>query len=135
MSEIRNRYLMSQITDFKGMVYGRCRPTDIDLSIDFNKEVFIFTELKYVGTGLTIGQKIHLMGLVDAIEAGGRKAYAILAHHSTPTGEDIRASSATITSVYTKGEWHTEMEGMSLHKAIDTLHYAYTNRHTKENNQ
>ena len=125
MVGIRNAALMSQITDYKGMVYGLCRPTDIDLSIDFNKEVFIFTELKYQGVGLTIGQRIHLMGLVDAIEAGGRQAYAILAHHTTPKGESIMAAEAVVAMVYTLGSWERVMRNQTLHEVIERIHTEY----------
>lgn len=111
---IRNKLYMSQIVDFEGMQYGRCRPTDIDLSIDFNRKVFVFVELKFKGTGLTVGQKIHLMALVDAIEAGGKKAYAILAEHETPSGESIMAGDSLPIMVYSQGRW--EMA------TIDTLH-------------
>ena len=131
MDYIRNKALMSQIIDFKGMLYGRCRPTDIDLSIDFNKEVFIFVELKFAGNGLTTGQKIHLLGLVDAIEAGGREAYAFLATHEAGPDEDIQAATALPIMVYTKGRWEM-CKINTLHEAIDSVKISYTLRKEEE---
>lgn len=117
---IRNKEYMSQIVDFNGMVYGRCSPTDIDLSMDFQKKVFIFVELKFKGTGLTTGQKIHMMGLVEAIEDGGRRAYAILAEHDTPVGESIIAAEALPIMVYSRNRWELARKD-TLHELIESL--------------
>ena len=130
---IRNKQLMRQIIDFNGMLYGKCRPTDIDLSMDFNKECFIFTELKYRGTALTIGQRIHLMGLVDAIEAGGRQAYAIVAWHTTASDEDIQAGESMVKNVYTEGAWHRQEE-VTLDMYIQAVHTAYLTEKQEQQN-
>ena len=121
MSTIRDAGLMSQVTDYAGMQYGQCRPTDIDLSMDFNKEVFIFVELKFEGTSLTLGQRIHLIGLVDAIEAGGREAYAILATHKTDRRDRIMARDAFPVMVYSGGNWEM-CEDSNLDATIKTIH-------------
>ena len=126
MDYIRNRGLLRQIVSFKDMLYGSCRPTDIDLSMDFNREVFIFAELKFAGSGLTTGQKIHLLGLVDAIEAGGRRAYAFLATHEARPDEDIVAGLSLPVMVYTQGAWGMCPED-TLGEAIAAIEDEYRN--------
>lgn len=120
---IRNERYMSQVVDFEGMQYGKCRPTDIDLSMDWQGKVFLFVELKYAGTGLTLGQRLHLSHLCNAIVAGGRQAYAILAEHETPSHERIIAAKAYPVLVYhgDKKLWATPMED-TLHELLDNLH-------------
>jgi len=94
-SKIHNRARIRQIIDFDGLEWGKLRPTDIDLSIDWQGKTFVFVELKSAGTALTLGQRIHLEGLVKAIRAGGRLAWAVFAHHDTDVSEDVTAVSYT----------------------------------------
>lgn len=104
---ITNRNRAKQILAFDGMKFGLCRPTDIDLSMDFGKQSFVFGELKGTGAPLTVGQRIHLEGLVDAITAGGRQATAFVAHHDTLDCEsDVLVKDATVTSYYNMGKWN-----------------------------
>lgn len=118
---------MGQLVDFRGMLYGRCSPTDIDLAMDFNKECFVFAELKYKGNPLTTGQRIHLMGLVDAIEAGGREAFAILAWHDADDNGDIHAGHSIPQSVYFDGKWQEPL-GRNLEHEIDIIHTDFMNK-------
>ena len=122
---INNRDKAKQLLSFDGMQYGLCRPTDVDISMDFQQKCFVFVELKTLGAPLTMGQKIHLQGLVDAIVAGGRKAYAILAHHSTPDCDhDVHCATAEVFSVYTggRGGWDKVHPKTSLDDYIKTIH-------------
>jgi len=134
MTYVRNKQLMSQIIDFNGLLYGKCRPTDIDLSLDFNKEVFIFAELKFRGTALTLGQRIHLMGLVDAIEAGGRMAYAVVSWHETPKGEDIQARDSVVKNVYFEGAWHPQESDVTLDMYMSACHDSYLTAKQEQQN-
>ena len=123
---IKNRNRAAQLLAFDDMQYGKCRPTDIDLSIDFQGKYFVFTELKGRGVPLTLGQKIHLTGLVDAIEAGGREAIAILAHHDTPScDDDVHVAESIVHSVYQGGRWERIMLKVTLDKFIESLHNHY----------
>ena len=122
---INNRARAAQLMAFDGMQYGKCRPTDIDLSMDWQGKYFVFTELKGVGVPLTLGQKIHLTGLVDAIEAGGRQAVAILAHHDTPKCEhDVHVAESMVHSIYTGGSWE-KIFNKKLDTLLHELHNAY----------
>ena len=123
---INNRARAAQLMAFDGMQYGKCRPTDIDLSMDWQGKYFVFVELKGVGVPLTLGQKIHLTGLVDAIEAGGRQAVAILAHHDTPKCEhDVHVAESIVHSYYTGGRWERIVVKKTLDSFLHELHNSY----------
>lgn len=125
-SIINNRKRAAQLLAFDGMQYGKCRPTDIDMAMDFQGKYFVFTELKGGTAPLTIGQKIHLTGLVDAIEAGGREAIAILAHHNTPdTEHDVHVAESIVHSVYQGGRWERINIEIYLDTFIQNLHNSY----------
>ena len=120
---IYSRDRAAQLLAFDGMQYGRCRPTDIDMSIDFNGDLFVFCELKVGAKGLTTGQRIHLEGLVNAIIAGGKQAVAILAHHQDwATDTDVHVAEAVVHSMYDGEQWVEEGE-----IKVDTMiHLLYT---------
>jgi hypothetical protein len=122
-SIIKNRQRAKQLLAFDGMVYGKCKPTDIDLAIDFQGRSFVFAELKGNRAPLTLGQKIHLQGLVKAIRAGGRLAWAIHAHHNTPScHHDVSVKDAEVFSVYDGTSWSTDARGHSLDSVINAMH-------------
>jgi hypothetical protein len=125
---ITNRTRAKQLSAFDGMQYGLCRPTDIDLSLDFQQKCFVFAELKGGTASLTKGQKIHLMGLVNAIVAGGKQAFAILAQHDTPNPEhDIMVSESIVDCVYCgiTRKWEIDHRGKTLDNTIQLIYDAY----------
>lgn len=106
---IVNREKAKQLLAFDGMQYGRCRPTDIDFSFDVGGKVFVFGEVKTYGKDLTVGQRLHLQFLCDALAAGGKQAIALFATHSTPNADhDVRVAECDVKKVYfggSKGKW------------------------------
>ena len=103
---INNRNRAKQLLAFDGLVFGKCRPTDIDFSMDFQGAVFVFGEIKGGSLGLTMGQKIHLQGLVKSINSGGKQAYAFLAHHNqSDTDKDVHVGACLVRSVYDGVAW------------------------------
>ena len=124
---IKNRERAKQLMAFDDMQYGRCRPTDVDISMDFQGRTFVFGELKGNNMPLTLGQKIHLEGLVKAIRAGGKTAYAFLAHHDTPECKhDVRVSEAVPAKVFNGERWFTP-EQDSVHSLLQTIHEEHVN--------
>ena len=125
---VQNRDRAKQLLAFDGMQYGKCRPTDVDLSVDFQGNMFVFAELKGKGVQLTLGQRIHLTGLVDAITAGGKQAVAILAHHDTPdTEHDVHCAESIVHSAYYGGggNWERIFGEKTLDKFITEIHNIY----------
>ena len=78
------------------------------------------------GKQLTLGQKIHLEGLVKGLAAGGREAVAILATHSVyDANEDIQAEYCKVESVFTSANptWTAIPERPTLKSFLDTCYY------------
>ena len=123
LNPVRNMEAMSQPVLSEGLVFGKCGMTDIDLSCDWQGRTFVFVELKYGNTPLTRGQQYHLEGLVNAINAGGKKAVAIFASHDTPKGEGIEARNATVKRIYQgrKFGW-SEAKDLDLLETMTILH-------------
>jgi hypothetical protein len=128
---INNRAKAQQILAFDDLKFGLCRPTDIDLSMDWQQKTFVFVEIKTEGALLTKGQQIHLEGLVKAIRAGGKAAYAIVACHQTPTKDDIHAAECRTAWMYSGEKW-TELD--TNERLSDTLDILYS-EHLKEHNK
>lgn len=129
---IVNRKRAQQLLAFDGLEFGRnrnLRPTDIDLSIDWQGRSFVFVELKGPRMPLTTGQKIHLQSLVKAIRAGGKAAVAILAHHDTPDPDhDVMVADSAV-ALYYDGEgdrWKAPKEPITLKLFMNQLHLKHT---------
>ena len=125
---ITNRNRAKQLLSFDDMQYGRCRPTDIDLSMDFQGKAFVFGELKMNRVPLTLGQKLHLQALVNAILAGGKKAVAVLAWHDThDTDGDVHVAQAHVAEVYRGARWEMVREEITLDNFINSFYNDYKN--------
>ena len=127
-SLILNRHRAKQILGFDDLQFGKCRPTDIDMSMDFQGKVFVFGEIKGYGNGLTMGQKIHLQHMVDAIIAGGRKAVAFLAlHYEANSEEDVMVATCEISMIYSgAGRWEYPDESTTVQDFIKRIHEEHT---------
>lgn len=126
-STIRDRKKAAQLLDFADLKWRSCRPTDIDLSVDFKGRAFMFVELKRVGQELTIGQLLHLEGLCKAIAAGGREAIAIFAIHDVWDPEqDVHCAYAEAYSYFDVNEnsWVKIDEGVKLKSFMDRWYYS-----------
>ena len=124
-STIRDPHLIGQVCDYAGLKFGNCGPTDIDLSIDFKGEVFIFAEFKWGYAPLPLGQRIHLEHLVKGLRSAGKMAYACHVRHHTPKGDVIMAAEGEIVQVYYGVEdgWERKAEGeVTLHEFIEKKH-------------
>jgi hypothetical protein len=103
---IGDRKRAAQLLAFDGLEWGKIRPTDLDISLDFKQRLFVFGELKQSHASLTVGQRIHLEGLVKGLKAGNRDAVAFLAKHDTPdTEHDVHVAQATVVSFFDGVQW------------------------------
>jgi hypothetical protein len=119
---IQNRSKARQILAFDGLQWGKCRCTDIDLSVDWQGKTFIFCEIKTEGSPLTMGQKYHLEGLVKAIRAGGKTAYAIVACHQTKASDDVHVAEARVDRVYDGNTWEKVDTNERLSSKLNELY-------------
>ena len=96
------------IIDFSSLRYERgITPTDIDMAIEFNGELFIVGEIKYKDTEVKKGQRIYIQRLIDAISRGGLPAIAFVAEHDIAPSmdRDIDAAMTRVREYYWKGKW------------------------------
>jgi len=125
---IRNRERAAQLLAFDNMKYGKCRPTDIDLAIDWQGRTFAFVELKGKGCPLELGQKLHLQHLVNGLRAGGKVAYAIHAHHDTKNAKhDVMVADALVWSVYDGKKWNRELSPITVDEKLAEIHDLHLN--------
>ncbi len=129
MSSFKNRKRAEQLIDFAGLQWGKLRPTDVDISLDWGGKTWVFTEIKSSHSPLTVGQRIHLEGLVRVLRAGGRTAHAILAKHSTRAHEDIHAAECMVHSMFSGEQWE-QLE--HLNKTLLTTMNELHGEHQKE---
>jgi len=92
------------------------------MSLDWQQRTFIFVEIKTRFVPLTIGQRIHLEGLVKAIRKGGKTAYAILATHVTPLTEDVHVAQCDTTSIWDGNTWDVTDTKETLSVTLDRLY-------------
>lgn len=101
---IKNRERAAQMLAFDGLTYGksgRLRPTDIDLSIDWQGRSFVFVEVKGNYMPLTPGQQYHLQGLVNGLRKAELSAIAIHVNHDTPdVDHDIFVKDCVVVQFY-----------------------------------
>ena len=120
---IGSRARAKQLLAFDDLSWGKIRPTDIDLSLDFGGKVFVFGELKSGSATLTTGQRIHLQGLVRGLRKGGLIANAFRANHNTPNNEhDVHVAEAVVQSVYEGEIWERPPHGMTVLDFMNDIH-------------
>ena len=126
MSSFHNRKRAAQLVDFEGLCWGKLRPTDIDLSIDWQGKTFVFVEIKGKYQDLTVGQRIHLESITKAIRKGGKLAFALVAKHDTHHNEDVIAKDCFDVRVFDGNAWEDSPKNLG-----DTLEVLYQ-LHLKE---
>jgi hypothetical protein len=117
MIEINNRERLRQVLSFVGMNYKDGWPTDIDVFLEFDKEIFIFADLKLKGTELTTGQERTYRSLTDRL---GDKAIFIIAEHETyNTNDDVIVANSRVINYRWQNKWEKPERPIMLKEAID----------------
>jgi hypothetical protein len=124
---IKNREKASQLLAFDGLQWGRCRCTDIDMSLDWQGKTFVFVEIKTEGVLLTVGQRIHLESIVKAIKAGGKEAYAVVACHQTKLAHDVHVAQCRTDRVFNGNTWEIVDTNERLSATLDELYTEHLN--------
>lgn len=121
--KIENRERARQIRDFSGLRWKNITPTDIDSLVDFQNDIFIFTEYKVKGNELPFGQRLAIERVVDAIANSGKYCLGLIAEHETPINEDINCAKALVTEyrIGSRKEWAVPKESRSVKETIDMV--------------
>jgi hypothetical protein len=128
---IKNREKAAQLLAFDGLQWGRCSCTDIDMSLDWQGKTFVFVEVKTEGVPLTVGQRIHLEGLVKGLKRGGKEAYAIVACHQTKLSQDVHVAQCRTDRVYNGNTWELVSTNERLSVTIDGLYNEHLTEHQR----
>lgn len=120
--EVYSGELFEQKLLFSGMNYHRnITPTDIDLFLDFNGELFIYGEAKKAPAKLTTGQKKALTHLVDSHTTAGHKAIAFFFQHNISAPEPVFAKNQEVIAYYMDGSWNCPKEKTTVHELINKM--------------
>ena len=126
---IHSRERAKQCLAFDDLHFGRCSPTDVDISIDFQGNTIILGEVKGFGKPLTIGQRLHMQCIVDGLVLGGKRAYAFLAHHNVYDPEDdVMVKDCIVHSIYTGDTWERPPVECTVHELLDEIHVLHVER-------
>lgn len=89
------------IVNFKGRVFGKCTPTDIDWVLEIHNKVLIFAEVKRSEkiNGLPIGQKILAQNLCRYISPEIIPVYFLYVQGVVEDNQ-IEIENATVLSFY-----------------------------------
>lgn len=123
---INNRDRARQIKDYSGLRYDKITPTDIDGFIDFGNKHFVILEYKLVGTEIPYGQKLALVRLCDAAEAGGVDSWLLIADHGVrDCNEDIDCAMGIVRQYYHNHVWRDPMSQTTVFDAIQMLRHSW----------
>jgi hypothetical protein len=132
---IKDEQLASQILAFDGMKYGNCRPTDIDLFIDFGGKMFVYGEAKHFPSNLTTGQRRALEEVVNNAEI---PVYAIMFHHHAAREDrQIPVKDCKVYSYYTNvggkyGSWKKNYSGKTVDQFIKWVYNKHIGQEEEE---
>jgi len=118
--EIRNKDHVPT-KDFSGLRFNKITPTDIDGFMDFGNKTFVFIELKYGTSLLSIGQRLALERLCDSCADSGKIAVVLLAHYTDSGQVEIKVADLQVSKIRMNKKWIEPKKAMSVRQAIDQL--------------
>lgn len=119
---VRDVVKYTQLKDYTKMCYGTITPTDIDGSMDFGPNVFVFLELKHEGKDLPRGQELHLERLCDALYRGGNHSLAVVATHGCGSTEMIPVHECSVERFRYMLEWNRPGRACTCKELVDRFH-------------
>lgn len=120
--EVYNDAAFNQKMLFSGMKYERnITPTDWDLFIDFNGNLFIYGEGKKVPADLTIGQKKSIEHVCNSHSAAGNIAVGFMFEHNVDSSLPVFVKDQLVVKYYWKGKWINYLDKPSVSNFIDKV--------------
>jgi hypothetical protein len=117
--KIINREKAQHNKDFSGLQFERgITPTDIDMFVEFNDEIFIFGELKSKGKEGPGGQQKAFERLVDAL-GQVKKTILLIAEHECETDIDIPTATCLVKKYRLRGKWRIPQSAITVREAIE----------------
>lgn len=105
-----------QINDFINLSIGA---TDLDGIIEYKNKAYIFFEIKYKDTRLSLGQRIALERLVTDTAKLGKKSILLVAEHQThDTKDNVDVASCRVRCFFYAGKWTTPDQDTTVNDAV-----------------
>lgn len=123
--QIRRREHALVERDFRGLVWKKISPTDIDAFVEFGDRLMVFVEAKLVGAKLIGGQRLALERLCDACDDNNKPRVAIAFVVSTDGSDRFDYATAQIVEYRWRRRWRRPKTPITLKPAIDRLHKKY----------
>lgn len=116
--KIRNKEHAQTLRDYSGMAWGRITPTDIDGFVEFGDRVFVIVESKYGSAPLSVGQRLALERLSDAVSRS-RHCLLVVCSHNSPSDEEIPMHECIVTQYRSGGIWRIPRSQTTLKAIVD----------------
>jgi len=125
---IHDRERAKQQIDYRGLLYGKITPTDIDGLIEYHNKGYILIEAKLRETIVPNGQKLAFERLTDDLTRGGKPTLCVIIRHEIddPT-QDIDAVNTTIREYRWEYKWIIPTYILHTKDAIDNFVYQLDN--------
>ncbi len=119
-SLIKNRKRVKQVIDFTGLQNGRIHPSDIDAVFEFNNDVLILIEVKYINSPIPIGQKILLERLCNSWHTD--KSIVLKVEHNFNNDDvNIPIEKCLVTAYYFNKKWKYREDSLPLIDFLNNL--------------
>jgi len=123
--EIENIKRKQQINNFRGLLYGKITPTDVDGLIEYKNKAWVLIEVKYLENTLPFGQRLAFERLINDVSQK-KQAIAIVAEHSVHnTEQDIMVDGCRVREYYLsdKKRWMEPKQEITVKHLIDKFLY------------
>lgn len=124
--KIRNKEHAQTLRDYSGMSWGRITPTDIDGFVEFGDRVFVIVESKYGSAPLSVGQRLALERLSDAVSRS-RHCLLVVCAHSSQSDEEIPMHECIVTQYRSGGIWRIPKSQTTLKEIVDQFKVRFQN--------
>lgn len=114
---IQNRKRSQQIIDFSALREGKITPTDIDGSIDWHNQAWVFTEFKYGSYDMRDGQRLFYERLCNDLSKI-KPTIILVVNHDEPPERDIVAGTCLVGRYYYREQWHYPKAPITLQDAV-----------------
>jgi len=118
---IRNRQRAKQLRDFTGLRWGKITPTDVDAFVEFHDRLFVWIEAKLRGASMSIGQRLALERLCDAMAETGRTAAVLIVEHDTEPTNDVDYAACLVKECRYNQKWQEPDRSTTCRAAIDAF--------------
>lgn len=123
-SRIKNKSKAKQLVDFDGLnLDGYIYPTDIDGVFDYKGDEFIFFEIKYRDTPMSVGQRLAYQHLVDCLLDGDYKAVTVVCEHTVKNADEpVKAADCRVREIYCGNKWTRLNQYITTKNFVDKFH-------------